>query len=150
MKRKNLVIKNKLINRMMLNGGKTTSEKILLQSLKDLQKFSKKQSKELVKLALVQSTPIFKLHRISNKKLKKRNRRIKEIPAFVSKVSARISLAIKFILASIEKKKSNNFYLKLKENLLATAQSKGNAVKLKNDLQKQSVLNKRFLKYYRW
>lgn len=150
MKKKKLEIKTKLINNITINGEKKTSEKILLKSLKELQKSSKKQVKELVRLALIQSIPIFKLHRISNKKLKKRNRRVKEIPAFISKTSARTSLAIKFILASIEKKKSNNFYLKLKESLLITAQSKGNAVELKNELQKRSLLHKRFLKYYRW
>src|SRR6476620_4238306 len=150
MKKKSLDIKSKLINNITLDGRKKTSEKILLKSLKELQKSSKKQSKELVKLALIQSTPIFNLHRISNKKLKKKNRRVREIPAFISKMSARTSLAIKFILTSIEKKKSNNFYLKLKENLLVTAQAKGNAVKLKNELQKQSILHKRFFKYYRW
>jgi len=72
MKKKSLDIKNKLINNITLDGKKKTSEKILLKSLKELQKSSKKQSKELVKLALVQSTPVFKLHRISNKKLKKK------------------------------------------------------------------------------
>lgn len=150
MKKKSLDIKNKLINNITLDGKKKTSEKILLKSLKELQKSSKKQSKELVKLALVQSTPVFKLHRISNKKLKKKNRRVREIPAFISKMSSRTSLAIKFILKSIEKKKSSNFYLKLKENLLVTSQAKGDAVKLKNELQKQSIQHKRFFKYYRW
>ena len=150
MRKKSLDIKHKLINSITLNGKKKTSEKILLKSLKELQKSSKKQSKELVKLALVQSTPIFKLHRISNKKLKKKNRRVREIPAFISKMSSRTSLAIKFILKSIEKKKSNNFYVKLKENLLTTSQAKGDAVKLKNELQKQSIQHKRFFKYYRW
>jgi len=65
-------------------------------------------------------------------------------------MSSRTSLAIKFILKSIEKKKSSNFYLKLKENLLVTSQAKGDAVKLKNELQKQSIQHKRFFKYYRW
>jgi ribosomal protein S7 len=150
MKRKSLNIKNKLINNITLNGNKKISEKIVLKSLKELQKSSKKQSKELVKLALVQSTPIFKLHRISNKKLKKKNRRVKEIPAFIAKMPARTSLAIKFILTSIENKKSSNFYLKLKENLLLTSQAKGNAVKLKNELQKRTIQHKKFFKYYRW
>lgn len=150
MRKKSLDIRNKLINNITLNGHKKTSEKILLKSLKELQKFSKKQSKELVKLALVQSTPIFKLHRISNKKLKKKKRRVREIPAFMSKIAARTSLAIKFILTSVEKKKLNNFYFKLKENLLVTAQAKGNAIKLKNELQKQSIQRRQLFKYYRW
>lgn len=150
MKKKLLDIKNKLINNITLDGKKKTSEKILLKSFKELQKSSPKQSKELIKLALVQATPIFKLHRISNKKLKKRNRRVKEIPAFISKIPMRTSLAIKYILKSIEEKKSNSFYFRLKENLLITAQAKGNVIKLKNELQKQNIQHKRFLKYYRW
>ena len=59
MKNKKIKIKNKITNHLMLNGKKKTSEKILLKSFKELQKYSKKQSKKLIKLALIFSTPNF-------------------------------------------------------------------------------------------
>lgn len=141
-------IKNKLINHIMVNGEKKTSEKILLKSLKELQKNSSKQSKNLVKLAIINSTPIFKLHKIINKKKKKIY--IREIPAFIPKTSYRNSLSIKFILVSAKNKKINNFYTKFKQEILLTAQSKGTSIELKNDLQKQVLLKKRFFTFYRW
>lgn len=141
-------IRNKLINHIMINGKKKTSEKILLKSFKEIQKNSKKQSEDLIKLAIIHSTPIFKLHRIINKNRKKK--KVKEIPAFITKTISRTSLAIKFILSSIKNKKSNNLYIKLKQEILTAAQSKGPSIELKNNLQKQILLKKRFFTYYRW
>jgi ribosomal protein S7 len=135
----------------MKNGEKKTSEKLFLQSFKELQKNSSKETRELIKLALLNTTPIFKLHKIKNKKLKKN--KIKEIPSFIANRQSKVSLAIKFILKSV-KKKSENFYKKFKEELLLNSQNKGDAVKIKDDLQEQilqiKMTNKRYFKFYRW
>lgn len=148
--KKKIEIKNKLINHIMVNGSKKTSEKILLKSLKELQKESTKQSQKIIQLALIQSTPTFKLHKISNKKRKKRNKKVREIPAFIPRQINRTSLAIKFILSSAVKKKLNNLNQKLTNEILLTAQSKSNSIELKNELQKQVLSKKRFFTYYRW
>lgn len=143
-------IKNKIINHLMLSGKKETGEKILLKSLKEIQKDSKKQSQELIKLGIIYSTPTFKLHKITNNKQKKRNKKIRVIPAFISDKNARISLGIKFVLASLKKKKSNNCHIKLKNELIANALYKGSAIQTKNELQKQVLVNKHYFSYYRW
>lgn len=143
-------IKNKLINHLMLSGKKETGEKILLKSLKEIQKDSKKQSQELIKLGIMYSTPTFKLHKITNNKQKKRNKKIRVIPAFISDKNARISLGIKFVLASLKKKKSNNCHIKLKNELIANSLYKGSAIQTKNELQKQVLVNKHYFSYYRW
>lgn len=134
----------------MVNGKKETGERVLLKSLKEIQKESKKQSQELIKLGIAYATPAFKLHKITNKKQKKRNKKVREIPAFISDKKARISLAIKFIMTNLKKKKSANFYEKLKQELLANAQYRGTAIQIKNELQKQVLANKRYFAYYRW
>lgn len=134
----------------MVNGKKETGERVLLKSLKEIQKESKKQSQELIKLGIAYATPAFKLHKIANKKQKKRNKKVREIPAFISDKKARISLAIKFIVTNLKKKKSANFYEKLKQELLANAQYRGAAIQIKNELQKQVLANKRYFAYYRW
>lgn len=144
---KKLEIKNKLINHIMINGEKKTSEKIVLNCLKELQKKNSKRTNELVKLAIISATPIFKLHTIKNKKSKKH--KLKEIPAFITKATYRISLAIKFIITSI-KKKGEHFYKKLNKEILLNSQQKGEAVQLKNNLQQKALLQKKFLKFYRW
>jgi ribosomal protein S7 len=143
-------IKSKIINHVMADGRKKTSENILLKSTKKLQKHSKKQLKKIVQLAVINSTPIFKLHKFENKKRKKRNRKIREIPAFVANSLSRSSAAVKLVLSSIEKNKAKNFYIKLNQELLLSAQGKGATIDLKNSLQKQVVLKKRFFTYYRW
>jgi len=143
-------IKNKMINHVMTNGGKKTSENIVFKTIKKLQKNSKKQLKQIIQLSILNSTPTFKLHKIENKKQKKRNRKIREIPAFISKSTARTSIAIKYILASIKRKESKKIYKKLNNEIIMTAKSKGNAIELKNRLQQQVILKKHFFNYYRW
>ena len=148
MKNRKIKIKNKIINHLMLNGEKKTGEKILLKSLKELQKYSKKQSKKLIELALIFSTPIFKVHKITNKKRKKKN--IKEIPTIITTKRARISLAIKFILKTLKNQKSNYFYTEFNKEILLSIKNEGSAIQMKNEVQKQVLLKKHFFSYYRW
>jgi ribosomal protein S7 len=141
-------IKTKIINHQLIRGEKKTSENSLLKSFKELQKHSNKNSTKLVQLAIMYSLPIFKLHRITQKK--KRRKQVREIPAFILNEKARISLAIKFIIASVKKKATESFYVKLKQEILLNSQNKGGAVDVKSELQKQVLLKKRFFRYYRW
>lgn len=147
---KRVEIKKKIENHLMQNGEKKTSEKLLLQSLKELQKTSSKQTKNLIKLALTQTTPIFKLQKIENKKQRKKNRKIKEVPFFILNNETRLSLAIKFILKVIKKKKAKNFYTKLNQEILQNIKMEGEASEVKNNLQKQVLLNKRYFYFYKW
>ena len=83
MKHKKIELKNKIINHLILNGKKETGEKILLKSFKELQKSSKKQPKKLIKLALIFSTPIFKIYKITIKKKKKKLKKF--LPLLIQK-----------------------------------------------------------------
>jgi ribosomal protein S7 len=144
-----LELKNKLINHIMINGNKKTSEKILLKSFKKLQKDSQKQSKKIFQLAIINSTPIFKLH--IHKLKKKKKKRIKEIPVFIANKYNRISLAIKLMLSKIsETKQLNQFFNDFKKEILITSQQKGTVIESKNNLQKQVLLKKHFFAFYRW
>lgn len=147
---KKFYTKTKIINHLVVSGRKRTGEKIIYNSFKNIQKKLKNKSNDIVKLALIHSLPIFKLHRISNKKQKKRNKKIREVPAFLSNINSRISLSIKFILQNIRRKKSITFYKKLVQELLLDAKKTGYAIKTKNELQKQVILNKHFFAFYRW
>lgn len=147
--KKKLEVKNKLINHIMINGNKKTSENILLKSFKNLQKDSKKQSKKIFQLAIINSTPVFKLHIHKIKKRKKK--KIREIPAFIATTINRTSLALKFILYNnVKNKKSNKFFNKLKKEILLISQQKGTIFESKNNLQKQVVLKKHLFTFYRW
>jgi ribosomal protein S7 len=147
-----LKIKNKFTNHLMLSGRKQNSENILLKSFKKFQQSSKKQTKKIFQFALMYCTPIFKLHESINKKLKKRKQsKIRSIPAFMPKTITRISLGIKYILSNISKKKINKvFFYKLNQEILLIVKTKGNNLELKTETQKKTLLNKRYFKYYRW
>lgn len=142
-------LKNKIINQLLINGEKKTCEKILLKTVKELQKNSNKQTSKILQIALINSTPIFKVHTLTNKKRKK-NKKFKEIPTFIEKALTRFSLAIKFILFSITKKNKQVYYKKLKEELLASAELKGISINIKNELHKKVIANKHLFKYYQW
>jgi len=137
--------KNKIINHLTQNGKKQTSEKILLKSFKELQKSSQKQSRRLIELALIFSTPIFKLHKIKYKKRKF----IKEIPSVIIYEKVKISLAIKFILNTSNSEKSIYFYTEFKKEIIQHAKNNGSAIQKKNELQKQVLLQRQMLSYYR-
>lgn len=141
-------IKKKFINHFIKNGKKATSEKILLNSLKELQKISPKQSEELIKNAVINSLPIFKIHKIENKKQKKKKRKIKEIPFFIANKTSRISLAIKLIIESL--KKQTCFFRDFNREIISNNQQKGNSIQLKSELQKKVMHNKRYFRFYRW
>ena len=140
-------IKNKLINQITINGKKEISEKILIKSLKELQKNSTKKYKNIIQLVLIHTKPIFKLHIIKNKKRKKK--RVKEIPGFIKNKSSRISLSMKFILQNI-KKGNNTFYKKLWKEILLDAKNQGNSIQTKMELQKEILTKKHYFRYYRW
>ena len=143
-------IKTKLINHLMGNGKKETGEKNLLKSVKELQKNSFKKFNGILKLALIYSTPIFKLHKIKIKKRKKnRTKKFREIPGFIKNKTARTSLAIKFILINT-KKKGTSFPKKFYKEILLNAKNKGTSIQTKNDLQKNVIAKKHFFIYYRW
>nr|WDD39302.1 ribosomal protein S7 [Gomphonema parvulum] len=144
-----LSVKTKLLNHLTKNGEKKTSEKILFKSLKKLQKDSSKPTKDVLKTALVLSTPVFKVHVIENKKQRKKNRKIKKIPYFIVNNNSRISLAIKFIMKSINNK-VKPLYSKLQNEILWTSQQKGDSINFKKELQKQVLINKKYFNFYKW
>ena len=144
-----LSLRAKLLNHLTKNGEKKTSEKILFKSFKKLQKDSIKPTKDILKTALVLSTPVFKVHVIENKKQRKKNRKIKKIPYFIVNNSSRISLAIKFIMKSIQNK-SKSLYSKLQNEILLTSQQKGDSINFKKELQKQVLTNKKYFNFYKW
>jgi small subunit ribosomal protein S7 len=148
--KKNKNIKDKLINHLMKHGKKNTAEKLLLESMKTILKNSNKRADEVTQLALLSATPIFKLHQIKDKKRKKKNRKIKEIPAFISSQEKRMSAAAKLIVLGARKKKNKNFGAKLAEEICLNAEQKGFATEIKNDTQKKVLKNKNYFFYYRW
>ena len=89
-------IKSKLINHLIIDGKKEISEKTFNKNFKTLQKKSLKCSSKVFQLALISSTSVFRLHRISLKNRKKK--KVREVPGFLRNRENRISLALKFLV----------------------------------------------------
>ena len=142
-------LKTKIVNSFMINGEKKTSEKILLKALKALQKSTNKNSKDLLQRFIINSTSTFKLN---EQVVKKGKRKVtKSTPSFILNDSLRISTSLKSIKKVIRKsKQSNLFYSRLAEEILSSSELKGQVVEKKNELQKQILLNKRYLSKFRW
>lgn len=141
-------LQGKLLNHIMQNGNKSTGEKLLLNSFKNLQQDCNKRTKEIFKLAIINATPVFKIHTIKNKKMKKKKRKIKEIPVFITNQQLRSSLALKLILKTLKKKPS--FFLSFTSEILLSSQSKSNSIELKDLIQKQVLNQKKYFRFFRW
>jgi small subunit ribosomal protein S7 len=150
MTKKNIEMKNKIVNHLVIKGKKSKSEAILLKSLKTLQISSNKSSKKLFQLALVSSTPIFKVNTIIQKKRKKKKQKAKIIPAFISNKKSRASFAIKLILKNAIKRKGNSLFQEITNEILMSSQNKSQTLEAKKESQKQVLLNRHLFKYYRW
>jgi len=143
--KKKLSLKYKVFNYLMVNGNKETCENIFLKSSKILQKSSTKNNQEVIKTSIINSSPVLSIKQIKQKGKKKI---VKKYP-FLLDFGNRITFAIKFILKTVKEKKSLHLHTNLKEEIKANSQNFGGAIKRKEDLQKDAILNKKY-SYYRW
>ena len=148
-KNKTLHLKSKIINTLMKSGKKTTGEKILLKSLKSLQKSTDKNFKILLHSAIINSASAFKVNEQAVKRGKRKA--IKSIPSFIISDSLRVTTALKLLTKISTKNKSSDFlYKKLMTEILSSSALKGQSVDQKNEIQKQILVNKRYLSKFRW
>ena len=142
-------LQQKLVNTLMNSGNKRTGEKILMKSLKLLQKSTVKKHINLIQLAVINATPTFKVNQQLLKKGKRKSK--KDIPTFITNDSLRTMLSLKFIKnASIKSQSSACFYENLTQEILASSTLKSQSVEKKNELQKRTLINKRYLSKFRW
>lgn len=129
-----MIYKIKLINRLMLCGNKWKSEKILLNTLKKLQKFQKLQINLILKSVIINNSPYFNI-----KQVKKKKKKQIEFPFLLNK-NLRISYSIKNLVNN-----KKNFYIDLSNSL----NNKGISIDLKKKIHKDAFLKKK-LANYRW
>lgn len=148
-KNKTSHLKRKIVNTLMKSGRKTTGEKILLKSLKSLQKSTDKNFKTLLHSAIVNSASAFKVNEQAVKKGKRKA--IKSIPSFIISDSLRIATALKLLARISSKSKNSDFlYKKLVAEILSSSALKGRSIDEKNEVQRQILVNKRYLSKFRW
>ena len=138
-------IKKILLNNLMKNGIKNTSEKLLLKIVKSLQKrLLKKNFENIIQLSIINSSP-----HVYIKSVKRRKREPLKVP-FLFNNSKKISYAAKFIVKECLLDRSRNtFQDKVSLELFKSANFEGKSTKKTEELLKSSFINKKFSNY-RW
>ena len=138
-----MFLKNFIYNQIMINGNKTTSESLFLKSLKKIQKSEQKNSKDIFKIGLIQSSPVLYI-----KHIKRKRKRTVEFP-FLLTVKNRLSYGVKFILQNTKQQTSNVFYKCFHEELVLSTKQLSKSVKRKTTIHQESFVKKKFSNY-RW
>jgi ribosomal protein S7 len=143
------ISKKKLLNHLTQNGKKQIIEKALTKSFKQIQKYQKKNDKKIIKLAILNLIPAFKLIKLINKKGRKKL--IREIPTFLSTTDSRVSWGLKYLVKSLESTAQSTLHIKLKNEFLLAAKSESKIIKtFKEHSQIRALKEKKYLKYFRW
>jgi ribosomal protein S7 len=140
---------NKLVNVITESGEKQKSEKKVIQSFKNLQKSTMKQPYTLLQNAVKRLIPIYRIQLLTNKKRRKKNRKIKKKACLVLNPLYRLTLALKYVLKAIRSQKTAKIDTVLSNEILLTCQNKSNSLDIK--LKDHSQINRYYVrKFYRW
>jgi small subunit ribosomal protein S7 len=132
----------KFVNCMMFGGKKSTAENIFYESLKRLETKGGDESLKLFVKAVENCKPLLEV----------KSRRVGganyQVPVEVN-AERRTSLAIRWLLSYARARGEKGMVDKLSNELLDAANSKGAAVKKKEDVHRMAEANKAFA-HYRW
>ncbi len=150
LQKEKLLLKTIILNKFMKNGQKRTSEKFLLQAVKLLQKKYVKNSVELFKSSLINTSPVFLMHTRVLKKGKKRRLK-REFPAFLSSYSSRVKNSISFIKKSIiMERKTSQFYRIFSKEIVKSSSIDSISIAKKVDVQNQVLSTRRYWVNFKW
>jgi ribosomal protein S7 len=147
--KKNFILKNKIINSFMFNGQKETSEKILMKTLKNIQRDQTKNFKKILQLFILNLTPVFKFNKQSKKRGKKK--KITFTPYLIPNNELRINFALKLLKSILSKNKQNNTENNLSREIITSVFSnKSISTEKKVEIQNQILAQKRYFYKFRW
>jgi small subunit ribosomal protein S7 len=131
-----------LINRVMLDGKKSTAEKIVYDGLALAAERSGKSALEVLEQAVKTVTPVLEV----------RSRRVGganyQVPVEVPQTRAR-TLALRWIVQYARERREKQMGEKLAGELLDALSQQGGAFKKKDDIYRMAQANKAFA-HYRW
>jgi len=132
----------RLINKLMRNGKKSLSNRILYEAVEIAEARTKKPGLEIVEEAVKNITPLLEV----------RPRRVGgatyQIPMEV-RSDRRRSLALRWLLESARARNGKSMAQKLAAELVDAANNQGAAVKKKDDTHRMAEANKAFA-HFRW
>ncbi len=132
----------KFINMIMRNGKKSTAERIMYYALDNVSQKSSIDSVELMEKALenVRPTVEVKSRRVGGATY--------QVPVEV-RASRRNTLAMRWLIEAAQKRGEKTMSQKLAGELLDASESKGSAVKKREDTHRMAEANKAFA-HFRW
>ncbi|WP_066388126.1 30S ribosomal protein S7 [Helicobacter himalayensis] len=132
----------KFINKMMLDGKKSVSEKIIYAAFDKIEEKSGEKGIEIFQKALDKVRPLVEV----------RSRRVGgatyQVPVEV-RVARQQSLSIRWILEATRKRNERTMVERLANELMDAVNDRGAAFKKKEDVHKMAEANKAFA-HYRW
>ncbi|MEA3521491.1 MAG: 30S ribosomal protein S7 [Campylobacterota bacterium] len=135
-------IVTKFINKVMLDGKKSTAEKIIYSALDIISSRGEKTGIEIFNEAIENIKPIIEV----------KSRRVGgatyQVPVEVRPVR-QLSLAIRWLVDAARKRNERTMAERLANELMDAATDKGSAWKKKDDTYKMAEANKAFA-HYRW
>ena len=138
----NSIVITKFINKVMLDGKKSTAEKIIYSALDQIDSKSEEKGIEVFTKAIENVKPILEV----------KSRRVGgatyQVPIEVRPVRQQ-SLAMRWLVDSARKRNERTMAQRLANELMDAAEQKGSAFKKKEDIYKMAEANKAFA-HYRW
>lgn len=132
----------KFINKMMLDGKKSVSEKIIYAAFDKIQEKSGEKGIDVFEKALERVKPLVEV----------RSRRVGgatyQVPVEVRPIRQQ-SLSIRWLLEATRKRNERTMVERLANELIDAANDRGTAFKKKEDVHKMAEANKAFA-HYRW
>ena len=136
------IILSKFMNQIMMDGKKSTAERIVYGALELVEARAKKSPVEVFHEALEQISPAVEV----------RSRRVGgatyQVPVEV-RPERRQALAIRWLAAAAAKRNENTMRERLAGELMDASQGRGSAVKKREDTHKMAEANRAF-SHYRW
>jgi small subunit ribosomal protein S7 len=131
-----------VINKVMLDGKKSTAETIVYDALAILEERTGKPALEVLEAGLKALTPVLEV----------RSRRVGgatyQVPIEVAPRRSR-TLAVRWLVLFARQRRERSMAQRLANELLDAQQQQGNAFKRKDDIYRMAQANKAFA-HYRW
>jgi len=132
----------RVINKVMLNGKKTTAERIVYGAMDIMEQSEKKEPVSILKQALRNTTPILEV------KPRRVGGATYQVPVEV-RAGRDTALAVRWLLKAARARSGRSMAEKLSAEFLDAAKGQGTAVKKREDTHKMAEANRAFA-HYRW
>ena len=140
--RYNSVLVAKFINKLMERGKKGTAERILYDTINELERRAKRPGIEVFEQAMRNATPVIEV------KPRRVGGATYQVPVEI-KGDRRVSLAMRWLISSARSRGGKTFSDKLAAELLDAFHGQGATVKRRDDTHRMAEANKAFA-HYKW